>query len=125
MGRNIMQDLHTIGLNPFAVQLLAESVLKSPIAPDSVGDPKTFFFPVHRSDCAGWSGVRITFEAVPEGAPTPARVTALQETYEVRRIAYLAGEVWLTAHGLEVPQQLEAGDLVRLLRVERAEGGEV
>lgn len=61
----------------------------------------------------------------PEGAPPPTKVTALQETYEVRRIAYLAGEVWLTAHGLEVPQQLEAGDLVRLLRVERSEGGEV
>jgi hypothetical protein len=125
MERNIMQDLHTLGLNPFAAQLLAESVLKSPIAPESVADPKTFFFPVHRSDCLGWCGVRITFEAVPEGAPTPAKVTALQETYEVRRIAYLAGEVWLTAHGQEVPQQLEAGDLVRLVRVEQAKGGAV
>lgn len=61
--------------------------------------------------------------SAPEGAPTPTKVTALQETYEVRRIAYLAGEVWLTAHSLEVPQQLEAGDLVRLVLIERQEGG--
>ena len=59
-----MQDLHTVGLNPFAVTLLAESVLKSPLAPMTVGKPQGFFFPVNRSDCAGWVGVRITVEAV-------------------------------------------------------------
>jgi len=57
-------------------------------------------------------------------ATVPAEVAVLEETYEVRRIAYLAGEVWLTAHGLEVPQELEAGDMVRLVRVEKAKGGE-
>ena len=62
---NIMNDLHTIGINPFAVVLLAESVLKSPLAPMTVGKPQGFFFPVSRSDCAGWVGVRITIEAVP------------------------------------------------------------
>lgn len=62
---NIMQDLHTVGINSFAVSLLAESVLKSPLAPMTVGDPQGFFFPVSRSDCAGWAGVRITVEAVP------------------------------------------------------------
>lgn len=62
---NIMQDLHTIGINPFAVILLAESVLKSPLAPMTVGKPQGFFFPIQRSDCPGWAGVRITVEAVP------------------------------------------------------------
>lgn len=62
---NIMQDLHTIGLNPFAVTLLAESVLKSPIASRTIGKPQGFFFPVQRGDCAGWAGVRMTVEAVP------------------------------------------------------------
>ncbi len=60
-----MQDLHTIGINPFAVTLLAESVLKSPLAPMTVGKPQGFFFPIQRSDCPGWAGVRITVEAVP------------------------------------------------------------
>lgn len=66
---NIMQDLHTVGINPFAVTLLAESVLKSPLAPMTVGKPQGFFMPVSRSDCEGWAGVRITVEAVPELAP--------------------------------------------------------
>ena len=66
---NIMQDLHTVGLNPFAVTLLAESLLKSPLAPMTVGQPKTFEFPVQRSDCAGWVGVRITLEAIPAEKP--------------------------------------------------------
>lgn len=65
---NIMQDLHTIGINPFAVTLLAESVLKSQIAPMTVGKPQGFFFPVIRGDCPGWKGVRITVEAVPSEA---------------------------------------------------------
>jgi hypothetical protein len=62
---NIMQDLHTIGINPFAVTLLAESVLKSPLAAMTVGKSQGFFFPIQRSDCPGWAGVRITVEAVP------------------------------------------------------------
>lgn len=71
---NIMQDLHTIGLNPFAVTLLAESVLKSPLAPMTVGKPQGFFFPVNRSDCAGWAGVRITVEAVPSSGGTTVQL---------------------------------------------------
>ncbi len=69
---NIMQDLHTLGINPFAVTLLAESVLKSPIVQMTVEKPQTFFFPVNRSDCAGWAGVRITIEAVPAIAKAEA-----------------------------------------------------
>ena len=66
---NIMQDLQTVGINPFAVTLLAESVLKSPLAEMTVNKPQGFFFPVSRSDCAGWAGVRITVEAVPVEKP--------------------------------------------------------
>ena len=62
---SIMNDLQTVGINPFAVTLLAESVLKSPLAPMTVGKPQRIAFPVNRSDCAGWTGVRITVEAVP------------------------------------------------------------
>jgi hypothetical protein len=62
---SIMKNLHAIGLNPFAVQLLAESMLRSEhLAPISVGNPQGFFFPVSREDCKGWAGVRITLEAV-------------------------------------------------------------
>lgn len=60
-----MNDLHACGINPFAVTLLAESVLKSPVAQASTKQPVKFFFPVSRGDCAGWAGVRITVEAVP------------------------------------------------------------
>jgi len=59
-----MNDLHAVGLNPFGVQLVAESLLKSPLAPMTADKPVTMFFPVQRSDCAGWAGVRFTFEAV-------------------------------------------------------------
>lgn len=62
---NIMKNLHAIGLNPFAVQLLAESMLRSEhLAPLSVGKPQGFFFPVQREDIPGFVGVRITLEAV-------------------------------------------------------------
>lgn len=62
---NIMNDLHTVGLNPFGVVLVAESLLKSPIAAMSADDkPLTFFMPINRSDCAGWAGVEITLKAV-------------------------------------------------------------
>ena len=63
-----MNDLHAVGINPFAVVLLAESVLKSALAPMTVGKPQGFFFPITRGDCAGWAGVRITVEAVPIAA---------------------------------------------------------
>lgn len=63
---NIMQDLHTVGINPFGVQLVAESLLKSPVAQISAKKPLTLFFPVRREDCAGWVGVNITLEAVPD-----------------------------------------------------------
>jgi hypothetical protein len=61
---SIMNDLHAVGINPFGVELVAESVLKSPIAQISTEKPLTLFFPVNRKDCFGWAGVRITLEAV-------------------------------------------------------------
>jgi hypothetical protein len=63
---NPMQDLHAIGLNPFSVTLLAESMLKSEYVQHCGAKPLTFNFPIQRSDCAGWAGVRITIEAVPD-----------------------------------------------------------
>jgi len=62
---NTMNDLHAVGLNPFAVQLLAESMLKSAYVKHCGTQPLTFNFPVQREDCAGWIGVRITIEGVP------------------------------------------------------------
>lgn len=76
---NIMQDLHTIGLNPFAVVLLAESVLKSPLAEMTVGKPQGFFMPINRADCPGWAGVRITVEAVPVATPAASPNTGAQK----------------------------------------------
>jgi hypothetical protein len=65
---NHMNDLHALGLNPFAVVLLAESMLKSAYVQHCGTKPLTFNFPIQRSDCAGWLGVRITIEAVPVDA---------------------------------------------------------
>lgn len=65
---NIMNDLHAVGLNPFGVQLVAESLLKSPLAQLTTKRPQGFFFPIKRSDCPGWIGARFTLEAVPEAA---------------------------------------------------------
>ena len=60
------QDLHTVGLNPFAVQLLAESMLRSPHVAQAVGKPIEFEFPVRRTDCPGYIGVRISIEPIPK-----------------------------------------------------------
>lgn len=61
---NIMNDLHAVGLNPFGVVLVAESMLKSPLAPMSADEPLTFFMPINRGGCAGWIGVEFTLKAV-------------------------------------------------------------
>lgn len=79
---NIMNDLHAVGLNPFAVVLLAESVLKSPLAPMTVDKPQGFFMPIKRGDCPGWAGVRITVEAVP--LPTAQEPTIPITSQEVK-----------------------------------------
>lgn len=75
-----MNDLHAVGLNPFAVQLLAESMLKSAYVKHCGTQPLTFNYPVQREDCAGWIGVRITIEAVSvDGQPQAEAVPAQQK----------------------------------------------
>ena len=56
---NVMQKLIDCGINAFAAQLLAESLLKHP-KPEKV----SFDLPINRRDCEGWAGVRITLEPV-------------------------------------------------------------
>lgn len=57
---NIMQALINCGLNAFAFDLMAESLLKSP-APQRLD----IVFPVSRTDCAQWAGVRFVLEPIP------------------------------------------------------------
>lgn len=57
-----MQLLIDVGINAWAVQLMCESYLRAhgeleePV-------PADFFFPVQRTDCAGWKGVRVRLDA--------------------------------------------------------------
>jgi hypothetical protein len=55
----VKQALLDCGLNAWAVELLAESMLRHP-------DPKTveFFFPVLRKDTPGWIGVKVRLEPI-------------------------------------------------------------
>lgn len=63
---NVKQALIDVGVNAFAVELLAESFLKSPLSKRAFekGEPVKFFLPVQRADCPGWVGVDITIAAV-------------------------------------------------------------
>lgn len=56
-----LQMLSDAGLNPFAFQLLAESLLKGP----RLAGPVEFVLPIQRSDCPGWSGVLFRMEPIP------------------------------------------------------------
>lgn len=96
---NPMQDLHTLGLNPFAVTLLAESMLKSAYVKNCGTKPLTFEFPVRRSDSEGWAGVRITIEAVP--VPAPAGAAGTKPTPEQFRAA-MVDEGWPAPSGVSV-----------------------
>ena len=91
---NPTQNLSDIGLNPFAVTLLAESMLKSAYVQHCGTKPLTFEFPVRRSDCEGWAGVRITIEAVPvpDGVKTyPSDPTKAPGFTQVGEVAETAG----------------------------------
>lgn len=55
------QLLSDCGINPFAVQLLAESIMRHPNP-----KPVRFLLPVNRSDCAGFSGLKVYLEPVPK-----------------------------------------------------------
>lgn len=63
---SVRRALLNAGLNVFAVDLLAESFLRSPIARHAFDSGKQikFFFPVVRKDTPGWVGVDITIAAV-------------------------------------------------------------
>lgn len=67
---HVLQALVDAGINAFAAELLAESLLKSPVAKAAAdrGEPLRFFFPVQRTDCPGWIGVDFVLVAVPVGA---------------------------------------------------------
>ena len=85
---NPLQVLSDCGINPFAVQLLCESILKHP-KPETV----EFYFPIHRADCANWRGVKIRLEPVPrtldsfiEAVAASLEPAALAEFGEVERL---------------------------------------
>lgn len=77
-----MQDLHALGLNPFAITLLAESMLKSAYVKHCGAEPLTFEFPVRRGDCEGWAGVRITIEAVPAAGATRLDPVPVEQSFD-------------------------------------------
>jgi hypothetical protein len=96
---NPMQALHDLGLNPFAVTLLAESMLKSAYVQRLGTKPLTFEFPVRRNDCADWAGVRLTIEAIPVAqvaapAPQPTQPPQAEVPREAlaEEVKQLAGE---------------------------------
>jgi hypothetical protein len=63
---SIKQMMINSGINQWAVELLVESFLKCPLA-DIVYKrrlPMVFSYPVNRSDCAAWSGVKVTLMPV-------------------------------------------------------------
>jgi hypothetical protein len=61
---SIKQNLHDCGVNVFAIDLLCESYLKSPIIGVLV-KPLAFEYPIVREDCKKWAGVKITLEGIP------------------------------------------------------------
>lgn len=62
-------ELGSLGLNPFAVQLVAESFLSiNQLIVDDGQDPLPgvgFELPVERTDCAAFAGIRIYLEPIP------------------------------------------------------------
>lgn len=72
---NIYQALSDAGLNPFAITLLCESLLRAPMAKEIVerGKPIEFDFPINRADCAGYRGVHITLMPLREKADANPR----------------------------------------------------
>lgn len=63
---HVTQKLIDCGLNAFAAQLLAESLLRHP-KPVKV----EFGLPIRRSDCEGWAGVRFVLEPLSEAEEIP------------------------------------------------------
>lgn len=63
---NLMQDLSYSGINPFGVELVAESFLKSPMADLALknGQAIEINFPVNRKDTPKYCGVKITLTPI-------------------------------------------------------------
>jgi DNA segregation ATPase FtsK/SpoIIIE-like protein len=94
MSDNIMNSLQTCGINPFAVVLLAESALKSPFVERMATEPLEFFFPISRSDCAGWAGVRLYVQPVAaEGKDAPWRTRNKEEIERVMTKEQMVQEI--------------------------------
>ncbi|MBT9098423.1 hypothetical protein KFZ76_11965 [Methylovulum psychrotolerans] len=66
MTKNVKQTLLDARINIWAIELLAESLLKSPLIDEiaKIDDGLKFFFPINRSDCAAWVGVEITLKPI-------------------------------------------------------------
>lgn len=69
--KSTMQVMLDASLNAFGAQLLCESFLKSPLAPQVQASslPVNIFLPIHREDCAGWAGVEVSLFPVASRTP--------------------------------------------------------
>lgn len=76
-----MQALLDCGLNGFGAQLLAESLLKSPIAAslNERQEPLRFELPIRREDCPGWIGVEFTLRPIAAQAESADDVVHLKD----------------------------------------------
>lgn len=110
---NPMQDLHALGLNPFAVTLLAESMLKSAYVTQCGTKPLTFEFPVRRGDCEGWAGVRITIEAVPALGVAPTQAPSLTDEQIDAIAAAQDDEGWFTGRLTKLEWRAFARDVLK------------
>ncbi|HEV7913021.1 MAG TPA: hypothetical protein VGP22_04595 [Albitalea sp.] len=74
---NLFQALSDARVNPFGAQLLAESLLKSPISAQlhERGKPLCFFLPIERGDCPGWAGVEFNLKPIKVGEVVDAELT--------------------------------------------------
>lgn len=120
---NIMNDLHTVGLNPFGAVLLAESMLKSPLAQMTIGKPQRFFMPISRSDCAGWAGVQFSLEAVPQGGQATAAAPPLHPA--VKMISEDEIEIHGVRYAVGAFEHLGLGPIGATLRIIKREDGVV
>jgi hypothetical protein len=121
------QQLSNCGINPFGVELVAESLLQHPRPV-----PVDFVLEVNRKDCAGWAGVRFKLDPIPEGQSVHAVDAARVSTIGELRKA-LDESVKLQSHyaqllnGYDGGQRMEfasADAWIERLRVCRREAGD-
>ncbi len=100
---NVRQVLLDARLNAFAVDLLCESLLRSPIAAQLAKEdrPLKFYVPMSRGDCQGWAGVDITLkpwtvaqvEALGAAALGEAQVNVKPDQVRSDAISYIGGRI--------------------------------